>query len=61
MMHICACEAAILVTNMADLGGELTVINSIEVWTVNDDGLVTGLRAFYSLSAAQRQAMTEPG
>jgi hypothetical protein len=47
-----ASEAAIVVTNVGELNGEFTVITTIEIWTVNDDGLVTGLRVFpptYSL------------
>jgi hypothetical protein len=39
-------EAAAVVTNVGDFRGEFTVITTIEIWTVNDDGLVTGLRVF---------------
>jgi ketosteroid isomerase-like protein len=46
LIQVHASEAAILVTNVGDVRGEFTVITTIEIWTVNDDGLVTGLRVF---------------
>ena len=51
MIQVHDSEAAIIVTNVGDLSGKFTVITTIEIWTVNDDGLVTGLRVFpYSMS-----------
>jgi ketosteroid isomerase-like protein len=38
-------EAAVVVTNVG-LRGEFTIITTIEIWAVDDDGLVTGLRVF---------------
>jgi hypothetical protein len=36
-----------VVTNVGDnRQGEFTVVTTIEIWAVNDDGLVTGLRVF---------------
>jgi hypothetical protein len=48
-MHIADNEAAMVVTNAGEVNGQFTVINSIEIWTVDDDGLVTGLRVFVTI------------
>jgi len=51
-MHVANNEAAMVVTNAGELNGEFTVVNTIEIWTVDDDGLVTGLRVFVTIPGA---------
>jgi hypothetical protein len=46
LLQVHDCEAAAVVTNVGDFRGEFTVITTIEIWTVNEDGLVTGLRVY---------------
>jgi steroid delta-isomerase len=51
-MHIAGDEAAMVVTNAGEMNGEFTVVNTIEIWTVDDEGLVTGLRVFVTVPGA---------
>jgi ketosteroid isomerase-like protein len=46
LMQVHDSEAAVVVTNVGDFKGQHTVITTIEIWTVNDEGLITGLRVF---------------
>ena len=40
-------EAAVLMRNEGDLEGRSVVVETVEVWRVNDAGLVDSVRAFF--------------
>jgi steroid delta-isomerase len=44
---VCADEAAVLMRNEGDLGGEQVVVDSVEIWKVGEDGLVHAVRAYF--------------
>jgi steroid delta-isomerase len=43
----CGCEAAVLMRNEGNLHGQEVLVESIEIWKVGADGLVTSVRAFF--------------
>jgi hypothetical protein len=51
ILQVHTSEAAIVVTNVGDgPNGQLSIVHTIEIWTVDDDGLITGLRVYpYSM------------
>jgi steroid Delta-isomerase len=61
----CGCEAAVVMRNEGDLQGRTVVVDSIEVWRVRGDGLVTSVRAFFAsdpdVQSDYFQASRRPG
>jgi steroid delta-isomerase len=43
----CGSEAAVVMRNEGDLHGTSVVVETLEIWRVRDDGLVTSIRAFF--------------
>src|SRR5947209_7839160 len=43
----CGGEAAVVMRNEGNLHGTSVVVETLEVWRVGDDGLVTSIRAFF--------------
>ncbi len=43
----CGSEAAVVMRNEGDLHGRSVLVESIEIWRVDDQGLVASVRAFF--------------
>ena len=43
----CGSEAAVVMRNEGNLHGTSVVVETLEIWRVRDDGLVTSIRAFF--------------
>jgi uncharacterized protein (TIGR02246 family) len=52
IMRVSGNEVALLGRNAGVVGGQEIEIDSIEVWTINENGLVARFRAFYDLPEA---------
>lgn len=57
---VCADEAAVLMRNEGDLGGEQVVVESMEIWKVGPDGLVRAIRAYFEPDAAVNDSYYVP-
>jgi hypothetical protein len=49
---VCADQAAVEMRNEGNLGGEQVVVDSIEIWTVRANGLVSAVRAYFEADPA---------
>ncbi|TZG25729.1 nuclear transport factor 2 family protein [Sphingomonas montanisoli] len=48
LMQICSDQAACHIRNTGDLNGETAVIDSIEVYTIGDDGKIAYVRTWFT-------------
>jgi steroid delta-isomerase len=46
-IHTGGSEAVVVMRNEGNLHGQSVVVDSLEVWRVNEDGLVVSVRAFF--------------